>query len=118
MIHESSSLFLYDVLHVLLAFLRCDRMPGRLHPHVGVEPLAARAERAAARRLRQSEPSALHLTGEQVRRVRRRRQRGPVAGGQRLSALFCKTPTAPYGPPNINRQKQMNWLLCLSWFET
>ena len=67
-------------------------MPGRLDPHVGVEPLAARAKRAAARRLRQSEPRALHLSGEQVRRMRRGRQRGPVASGQRLSAVFCKIP--------------------------
>ena len=70
-------------------------MPGRFDPHVGVEPLAARAERAAARRLRQSEPRALHLPGEQVRRVRRGRQRGPVASGQRLAAVFRKTRAAP-----------------------
>ena len=69
---------------------RRERVPGRIDAHVGVEPRAARAERAAARRLRQGEPRALHLAGQQVRRVRRRRQRRAVAGRQRIAALFRK----------------------------
>ena len=84
------SAFTFTALPSSSCIFRRDRLPGRLDPHVGVEPRAARAERAAARRLRQGEPRALHLSGQQVRRVRRRRQRRAVAGRQRLAALLRK----------------------------
>ena len=63
-------------------------VPGRLDEDVGVVPPAVRAERPPRRRLRQGQPRPLHRAGQQVRRGRRRRQRGALAVRQRRPAIF------------------------------